>query len=925
MGTFFLALIGAAGLAAAAPLVHSDFENGFGSWTLDHSWYENPKGSGLSRIATATGEGRGGSTALKMVGAGNRGIAMRVLLGYPGKYRVSGWIRCENMGKSGAGVLLEWLDRNNTWMSGSTVIRIQGDTPWKHFDTVVDAPPGTRSIHFDLLSFDANRGTVWYDDITLERLKQGLPPPTPPVIRAWTPTGEEGCLAVAWEEKTLAPGCVRLLVYAEPATTDLKNALPRAVLDTGAGQGRIRSLKNGAEYRLAARAVNADGAISALGPAVLATVHDREPPRPGWVMARATDTLGEIRAGWRPHVLDSDLARVHFVVETRGKTRDIRTLEVEPLLAAARPLYATAPFAECTLRLAAADRQTSRVGVWCEDRHGNRSDTAWTAIRPAAASGPAPLDLRLVPPTTQLPHDAPLPPVPADGASDIGVLRLLRGQAKGFQVLLRPQQALHDVHVEFEPLQQRDATGRVVAEIPARWLAAHFVEYVHLPKNSRATPEAELVWPAPADYPDELGDAPALDMAAEKLQPIYLRVGAPRDARPGLYRGSGSILCREGRTAFEFRIRVEPMVLPERPRLKFVYWFSWPDACTPFKVEQFSEDGWRVLARLGDLMRTHHQNVVRVPWSLVHTWQRQDGSLVHDFRDFDRFIRTFQTAGVDAMFCLNHIGGRATSAWECPTMVSHSQRVTLLATGEDRRVDVLDILPDLEAHIRSLGLLDRFAVHVADEPIPKNLPSYRALAAAVQARAPGLRRIDAVHVPDLDGSLEIWVPQLNYFRQWLEQFRAAQKAGHEVWFYVAWVPQGKYPNRMIDSACIKPRILHWMNGIYGTDGYLHWALNDWHISLMSLQSPGDQYICWPSERFIADSSLRYEAEREGLEDCELMFMLEDAWRKNGMSPEQARQKLKRMTEEAVRGFEDYTRDWQTLEQCRGTLLDALEQ
>ena len=64
--------------------------------------------------------------------------------------------------------------------------------------------------------------------------------------------------------------------------------------------------------------------------------------------------------------------------------------------------------------------------------------------------------------------------------------------------------------------------------------------------------------------------------------------------------------------------------------------------------------------------------------------------------------------------------------------------------------------------------------------------------------------------------------------------------------------------------------------MYDTDGYLHWALNRWQIPLTSLDSPGDQYICWPSQRFVANSSLRYEAEREGLEDCELMFMLRDA-------------------------------------------------
>ena len=215
-------------------------------------------------------------------------------------------------------------------------------------------------------------------------------------------------------------------------------------------------------------------------------------------------------------------------------------------------------------------------------------------------------------------------------------------------------------------------------------------------------------------------------------------------------------------------------------------------------------------------------------------------------------------------------------------------------------------------------------MHVADEPIPQNLASYRELSARVHQRAPKLRRIDAVHVPDLEGVLEIQVPQLNYFEKWLDRYRAAQRAGCEVWFYVAWVPQGRYPNRMIDSYAIKPRVLHWLNALYQTSGYLHWALNHWHISLMSLQSPGDQYICWPSRRFIADSSLRYEAEREGLEDWEVIRMLQDAFERSGIPREEAVQRIRRLVMPAVKDFQHYTRDWDVMESVRDRLLDAIE-
>ena len=480
---------------------------------------------------------------------------------------------------------------------------------------------------------------------------------------------------------------------------------------------------------------------------------------------------------------------------------------------------------------------------------------------------------------------------------------------------------MSDVKVTFDPLVQTRGKGR----IEPRWLAYHFVNYVKLEKNSRATPAEELVWKAPAEYPDELSDDIVRNLPAGRVQPVFVRVTIPRGCAPGIYRGRGYVESAEGRSSFDIALRVTKTELPLQPRLKFVYWFSWEAPCKQFGVEQFSEDGWRVLSRLGELMRSYHQNVVVVPWwgDFIQVWRTADGSLLYDFRNFDRFIHTFQMERVDRLFCLSHLGARSTGEWLCPTMRSHMHRVRHLLNGEEEWVDIVSLLPEIERHVHAMGLSERFCVHVADEPIPENVESYRQLARRVKEAAPTLRRIDAIHVPDLRGALEVWVPQLNYFEKWLDQYRAAQQEGNELWFYVAWVPQGKYPNRMIDSFAIKPRVLHWLNAIYDTSGYLHWALNHWHIPLSSLESPGDQFICWASQRFIANSSLRYEAEREGLEDCELMFLLRERLVSRGLSREAAQAQVEAIARKAVHSPQDYTRSYEELESVREELIAAL--
>ena len=119
-----------------------------------------------------------------------------------------------------------------------------------------------------------------------------------------------------------------------------------------------------------------------------------------------------------------------------------------------------------------------------------------------------------------------------------------------------------------------------------------------------------------------------------------------------------------------------------------------------------------------------------------HRGASRDGSLIHDFRDFDRFVETFQAAGVDRLFCLSHVGGRTTEEWECPTMSSNRHTVRRLESGEQEQIDVIELLPALQRHLEAKGWLDRFVLHVADEPIAKNVESYRQLAARARQAAP---------------------------------------------------------------------------------------------------------------------------------------------------------------------------------------------
>ena len=128
------------GGVAATPLANGDFERGLEGWGIQNSWYERPKGSGLAKVVVAPGEGRDGSKALKIIGEGNRNLAIQALPAFPGRYRVTGWVKCEKLDAGQAGILLEWMGRKDKWMRGDWAGHVSGTSPWQQIDAVLEAP-----------------------------------------------------------------------------------------------------------------------------------------------------------------------------------------------------------------------------------------------------------------------------------------------------------------------------------------------------------------------------------------------------------------------------------------------------------------------------------------------------------------------------------------------------------------------------------------------------------------------------------------------------------------------------------------------------------------------------------------------------------------------------------------------------------------
>jgi len=456
-----------------------------------------------------------------------------------------------------------------------------------------------------------------------------------------------------------------------------------------------------------------------------------------------------------------------------------------------------------------------------------------------------------------------------------------------------------------------------------------FVGHVHVRENVRNTPPEEVIHPAPAEFPDYLMDENPIRVTAGETQPLWLNVFVPRSAPHGRYRGSMVLSAGEDAAKIEIELMVHACTVPSDRTLYLTNWINPANVAKFGNVPIWSEAHWRLLRNHAKSMALHRQNVILTPLSLIRIRRREQG-LLFDFSDFDRWVKTFQDSGVDGLIEGSHLAGRSGDwpsgfhirSWEVVEDGKRTAIPSVPVESAECEAFLSQFLPALQDHLEEKGWTDIYLQHLADEPIDANAESYRCLADLVKRYSPALRRIDAAMTQRIEGCLEVWVPPLDHFDSNRQYYRSRAAQGEQVWFYTCLSPTGRYPNRFIDFSLLKVRLLHWINFKYDLKGYLHWGYNHWTANPFQDTQPdwshgaplpaGDQCIVYPGPKGPLES-LRFEAMRDGVEDYELLKVLEA----------QDSDSARGICDAIIRTPTDYDRTVSGFRKARRTLLKTL--
>lgn len=269
-----------------------------------------------------------------------------------------------------------------------------------------------------------------------------------------------------------------------------------------------------------------------------------------------------------------------------------------------------------------------------------------------------------------------------------------------------------------------------------------------------------------------------------------------------------------------------------------------------------------------------------------------------------------------------HFAGRTGGEWNAATFSTSLGGPP--ATSVAGNADIAGAAGQLMEEIERNGWRGRWVQHVADEPVAANAADYRIMVGMVHKYMPGIRVIDATMDPALAGSVNIWCPQCHEYQAHRKEFEAQRALGDGVWFYTCCVPGGRWLNRLMDMELLRPALLGWAGAFYGLEGFLHWGLNHYrpeqdpfresvvrHGGRSKLPA-GDTHVVYPG-REGPWSSVRLEAQREGIEDLELL---------NELKARDAGAALEIMRP-VVKGFDRYTRDAAVLRAARKRLFERV--
>ena len=341
-------------------------------------------------------------------------------------------------------------------------------------------------------------------------------------------------------------------------------------------------------------------------------------------------------------------------------------------------------------------------------------------------------------------------------------------------------------------------------------------------------------------------------------------------------------------------LNVIPAVLPEQ-KLIFTQWFHCDCLASYYNVPVFSERHWEIIAEYMKCALKNGMNCILTPiftppldtekGSERPTVQLisvkfTDNGFEFGFGLLDRWIALAEECGMK-YFEISHLFSQWGAEYAPKVVAEKDGRSVRIfgwdtpGTGAEYTEFVSAMLPQLVAHLRELGVIDRCIFHISDEPNLDQLDGYVKAKNTVIPYLDGLKVADALSSVEFykKGAVALPIPSNDHIEAFIE-------AGvPERWTYYCCGQWDRVGNRFIAYPSARNRILGIQLYKYDIKGFLQWGYNFWYsmgsrrlINPYTTQSAdgqvpaGDPFSVYPAPDGTPLESLRQDVFREALSD-----------------------------------------------------------
>lgn len=387
----------------------------------------------------------------------------------------------------------------------------------------------------------------------------------------------------------------------------------------------------------------------------------------------------------------------------------------------------------------------------------------------------------------------------------------------------------------------------------------------------------------------------SMNIPAERMQPVWMTVNVPSDAKPGKYTGRMTVSSSNAKTrSIPVELIVSDHILPPDSDWAF-HLDLWQN---PYSVARYENvplwsdahfEAMRpVMKMLADAgQKSVTATIMNRPWngqtedafgSMVTKIRRVDGTWLYDYTIFDHWVEFMFSIGIDRQInCYSMIPWALEFDYYDQATSSNT---TIQATPGSPEYNEYwgSFIADFARHLKSKGWFEKTMIAMDERP----LESMQAVLSLIRKIEPDFKisLAGSYHEPVIYDIVD-FSETFSGKKEFPESVKAKRKElGLTTTFYTCCAEA--HPNLFVISDPDEAVWLGWFAQAENYDGYLRWAYNSWTADPLTdarfrTWPAGDCFVVYPGGR----ASIHFAKLTEGIQDFEKVRILRSRWQKEG--------------------------------------------